>query len=66
MVTLEKRILFAMVEALQECKHDLEAELTARYEGTLDYPVQKRRFSRDMEPVAKAQQALEEYLASRI
>lgn len=44
----------ALTEALVKVADDLEAELRARYAGTLDYPAMKARFNRDMEVVVEA------------
>lgn len=44
--------------ALTECADDLEASVKAEYQGTLDYPSQRRKFERDMEPVRKARALL--------
>ena len=43
-----------MAEALKECADSLEAEIKATYPGRDDYPIQSRRYERDMAPVRKA------------
>lgn len=43
---------------LKECADDLEAELNARYDKTLDYPSQRLKYDRDMTPVREARSAL--------
>ena len=53
----EKRIK-ELEEALRACVDDLEAELTHRYDGTLNYPVMKRRYDSDMSTVQRAREAL--------
>ncbi len=45
--------------ALKECADDLEASVNAEYSGTLDYPFQKRKWERAMEPVIKARALIE-------
>lgn len=44
--------------ALLDCATDLQASVTAEYAGVLDYPVMRRKFERDMEPVARAKTVL--------
>jgi len=44
--------------ALIDCANDLEASVDAEYRGTLDYPSQRRKYDRDMEPVKRAREAL--------
>ena len=44
--------------ALRACADDLEASVNAEYRGTLDYPSQKRKYDRDMEPVNRARNLL--------
>lgn len=44
----------ALVGALEECADSLEAEIKATYPGRDDYPIQSRRYERDMAPVNKA------------
>ena len=46
-------------KALRECADDLEAELVARYDGTLNYPVMKRRYDSDIGAVQRARAALD-------
>lgn len=48
--------------ALKECAEDLANEITGRYAGTLDYPVQQRRYDRDMASVIEARKILNEQL----
>lgn len=36
--------------ALKDCVDNLESELKGRYDGTLDYPSEIRRFERDIAP----------------
>lgn len=50
--------LKAVIEALRACKEDLCAEINARYEGALDYPIQERRYQVDMDVVRGADYAL--------
>lgn len=50
--------LLRAIKAGRECADDLESVLRARYEGTLDYPSQRQRFERDMEPVLALRAAL--------
>ena len=45
--------------ALKECADDLEASVNAEYHGTLDYPSQRRKWERDLQPVAAARKLLE-------
>jgi hypothetical protein len=45
-------------EVIADLADELEAELTARYEHSMDYPSQKSRFERDMATVYEARQAL--------
>lgn len=48
-------------ELLRECSDELEAEVNAHYGGTQhDYPSEKRRYDRDMDPVIRARSALKE------
>lgn len=44
--------------ALLDCATDLQASVTAEYAGTLDYPVMRRKYERDMEPVNRARELL--------
>ena len=44
--------------ALRECANDLECELNGRYDQTLDYPSQRAKFDRDMQPVLAARKLL--------
>lgn len=46
-------------EALRDCADELEVEIKARYEGTLQYPVQQRRFQRDQSSIERAKAILE-------
>lgn len=48
----------ALEEALRECSEDLAVEIANYYKDTLDYPSQKRKYDRDMEPVLKARALL--------
>jgi hypothetical protein len=45
-------------EALKECADDLESEVEAHYPRPNPYPMEKRRYDRDMEPVRHARSAL--------
>lgn len=58
LITLNRRDYIQLREALKACADDLEAEVTGKYAGTLDYPSQKRRYDRDMESVLMAREAL--------
>lgn len=44
---------------VKELADDLECELKGHYNGTLDYPSERRRFERDMDSVYRARRALE-------
>lgn len=51
----------AVVEALEWCADDLEAEIRLRWiepDTGLPHPANKHRYDRDMEPVRKARAAL--------
>jgi hypothetical protein len=43
---------------MAELADDLEAELRDKYNGTLHYPSQQKRYDRDMEPVRRARAVL--------
>ena len=47
-----------IIETLRELADDLEAEITAKYQGLTCYPVQQRRMNRDMEPVNRARELI--------
>lgn len=47
-------------ELLKECADDLSDSVEHYYEKTKDYPSEKRRYERDIEPVIKARAALGE------
>lgn len=51
----ENARLRALVKDLAD---DLESELKAHYDGTLQYPGERRRFERDMDSVYRARAAL--------
>lgn len=44
--------------ALLDCATDLQASVAAEYADTLHYPVMRRKYERDMEPVARAMKLL--------
>jgi hypothetical protein len=47
-----------LVEALTECADDLEAEITAKYNGVRHYPSMAADEWRDMRPVVAVRAAL--------
>ena len=47
-----------LLEALQECADDLEAQVEDQYKHTKDYPSMRRRYDRDIAPVIKARTAI--------
>ena len=53
----------ALAVAARECADDLEAEIKARYSGTLDYPTMRDRMKRDMEPVTALRALLDKEAA---
>jgi hypothetical protein len=57
-------LLSRLAEALRECSDDLAAEISARYAGTLHYPVQQHGYDRDMAPVERARALLAELAAA--
>ena len=50
--------LATVIEVLKECADDLESEVEAHYPRPNPYPMEKRRYDRDMEPVRHARSAL--------
>lgn len=50
--------------ALKECADDLEASVNAEYRDTLDYPSQKLKYDRDMQPVMSARKLLNQQLGA--
>jgi hypothetical protein len=61
---LTDALLDRLADALRECSDDLAAEISARYAGTLHYPVQQRGYDRDMAPVERARALLAELAAT--
>lgn len=51
----------ALVEALEECADDLEAEISSRYSAVRHYASMAADEKRDMEPVIRARAALAAY-----
>jgi len=55
-------VLDQVVDLVLELANELEGELHARYDmESLKYPVMKRRFDRDMEPVHRARRFIREH-----
>ena len=54
----QQRKIERLRAALRACADDLEASVNAEYHGTLDYPSQKRKWERDLEPVKRARELL--------
>ncbi|HEX5508802.1 MAG TPA: hypothetical protein VFX37_09885 [Pseudolabrys sp.] len=47
-----------LLETLQECADDLEAEIEARYDKMKDHPAMAPKYQRDMRPVHHARHLL--------
>ena len=55
---IDKRTWAVALTLLMDLADDLEASVNGEYQGTLDYPSQKRRYDRDMQPVQRARKFL--------
>lgn len=49
-----------IIAALKDCADELEGWVSTYYKGTLDYPSEKRRHDRDMQPVLNAREIIKE------
>jgi hypothetical protein len=53
-------LLSRLADCLHECSEELGNDIDARYGDTLRYPIQRRRYARDMKPVERARALLAE------
>lgn len=57
-VIIPRAQFYTLIAAAEECALELECMIEHQYRGTLGYPVQKRRYDRDMETVTDVRSAL--------
>ena len=53
-----------LAAALIECADDLEADIRVRFRDLISYPIEERRYQRDMAPVRRARALIAEWHAT--
>lgn len=51
-IQVDEDVLLKILTLAREVSQDLQVEVDARYKDTLNYPTQRRRFERDIEPAS--------------